>query len=343
LVSTLGEKENGSVVTDPIQPPTPPETLATLPGNRVEERTRYSGDFWDADRVLGCLCDEGWTGFDCSEQTCPYGDDPSSYGQKPEEQLLRCAAAEGSFTLRFRRSLSAGAAGSLEGSRGDSTVALNASAATARDVQRALEALPSLGEVAVVLENVDGPLGPWAATSYALASPVASAGAAESAHRAAVDASERALARASSLTAALARLEADAAARVCRPRAAGDVTLTMPRPPFPVWAGQRTPLALTLSGRPAGAVTVSLDALSAATGRPTDRVRVWPRNLTVDPGEGWGREPHWRANGALASPLSLKFNATASGPGAFLLRARVRGDPEGFVVFNTSGSDTPFR
>ena len=26
--------------------------------------------------MQGCLCDDGWQGYDCSLRTCPYGDDP---------------------------------------------------------------------------------------------------------------------------------------------------------------------------------------------------------------------------------------------------------------------------
>ncbi len=31
---------------------------------------------WDADSILGCDCDAGYTGSDCSLKTCPYGIDP---------------------------------------------------------------------------------------------------------------------------------------------------------------------------------------------------------------------------------------------------------------------------
>ena len=33
---------------------------------------------WDHDMVQGCLCDDGWQGFDCSLRRCPYGDDPDT-------------------------------------------------------------------------------------------------------------------------------------------------------------------------------------------------------------------------------------------------------------------------
>ena len=30
---------------------------------------------WDADRIFGCLCDDGYEGFDCSLKTCEVGVD----------------------------------------------------------------------------------------------------------------------------------------------------------------------------------------------------------------------------------------------------------------------------
>ncbi len=33
---------------------------------------------WDFNRVYGCYCDHTWTGYDCSQRTCP--PPPSSFG-----------------------------------------------------------------------------------------------------------------------------------------------------------------------------------------------------------------------------------------------------------------------
>ena len=49
-----------------------------------------SGNTWDADRGYGCLCDDGYGGFDCRERTCPTGDDPNTHGQKNELQSFTC-------------------------------------------------------------------------------------------------------------------------------------------------------------------------------------------------------------------------------------------------------------
>jgi len=116
-------------------------------GPRVSSRTRYSAHFWDADRLSGCLCDDGWTGYDCSLRTCPRGDDPSSYGQVHEDQLMRCLANPGNGTtwfVKFRRDGSALAA--------PESVALAANA-SAEDVQRAIEGLSTVGSVEVALLN----------------------------------------------------------------------------------------------------------------------------------------------------------------------------------------------
>lgn len=61
-------------------------------------------DTWEGKRIHSCLCDEGWFGHDCTKIRCPYGDDPFSYLDKAERQILRCTGSPGSgeFTLKFR-------------------------------------------------------------------------------------------------------------------------------------------------------------------------------------------------------------------------------------------------
>lgn len=65
--------------------------------------TTYS--LWDADKIFGCQCDNGYTGFDCSQRTCPKGDDPMTTGQWNEVQRLNCLCdgCTGTFALTFRR------------------------------------------------------------------------------------------------------------------------------------------------------------------------------------------------------------------------------------------------
>jgi hypothetical protein len=58
---------------------------------------------WEADRFNGCLCDEGYTGYDCSVRNCPVGDDPLTSSQLNDVQLLECYADFGTFTLSYGR------------------------------------------------------------------------------------------------------------------------------------------------------------------------------------------------------------------------------------------------
>jgi hypothetical protein len=58
---------------------------------------------WDKDRVHGCLCDPGFSGYDCSLVDCPGGDDPGTYDDHVEVQFLQCVATAGNFTLSFRQ------------------------------------------------------------------------------------------------------------------------------------------------------------------------------------------------------------------------------------------------
>ena len=40
------------------------DAAAVIDGDRLEFEGVYEG--WDADMIHGCLCDEGWEGYDCS-------------------------------------------------------------------------------------------------------------------------------------------------------------------------------------------------------------------------------------------------------------------------------------
>ena len=41
-------------------------------------------NIWDAKMVHGCVCDLGYSGYDCSLKDCPTGDDPLTTGQVPQ-------------------------------------------------------------------------------------------------------------------------------------------------------------------------------------------------------------------------------------------------------------------
>ncbi len=60
---------------------------------RNHESRQYTYNLWDADKIYGCICDLGFTGYDCSLRVCPSGDDPLTTGGSAQEvQLLRCSA-----------------------------------------------------------------------------------------------------------------------------------------------------------------------------------------------------------------------------------------------------------
>jgi len=224
-------------------------------------------------------------GYDCSLRTCPFGDDPSSYGQVPSVQVLRClahgdgtggaggagssgegaaaaATGGGAFTLRFRRD--------------GSDVARSAPIAangTRADVEAALEGLSTIGDVRVDLVNVEG-----------------------------------------------GRSRGDGP--VCMPRAANDTLLVLPPPPATgLFADGVTAhgLALALTGAPDRPLTVTLTAvrLDASDGGFGDDassdVAVWPRNFSFSPAAAGARVG--------ASPQARAFNVTCVRSGRFALRA----------------------
>ncbi|DAZ96526.1 TPA: hypothetical protein N0F65_008077, partial [Lagenidium giganteum] len=95
---------------------------------------------WDADRVLGCVCDDGYYGVDCSLRQCPYGDDPITTGQVDEVQALSClcGSCTGTYTLTFR---------------GQTTRALDVASETAATLKAALDDLSTIRSVTVTLDG----------------------------------------------------------------------------------------------------------------------------------------------------------------------------------------------
>jgi hypothetical protein len=92
---------------------------------------------WDGQSVYGCNCDEGWEGHDCSQRSCPKGDDPLTYGQQREVQLLRCRGTVGTFEIGFRQATTG-------------PIRYNVSAA---ELEAAIESLPTIGDVTVEFNN----------------------------------------------------------------------------------------------------------------------------------------------------------------------------------------------
>lgn len=53
--------------------------------------------------VVGCVCDPGWQGYDCSLRSCPMGRDPTTGDDSTEEEdevyELQCQADSGFFAI----------------------------------------------------------------------------------------------------------------------------------------------------------------------------------------------------------------------------------------------------
>jgi len=81
------------------------QAAETVDGQALRRATTYA--IWDAEKIVGCACDAGWTGYDCSLRTCPLGDDPleTASGTADEIQVLDClcgSGCAGSVQLSFR-------------------------------------------------------------------------------------------------------------------------------------------------------------------------------------------------------------------------------------------------
>ncbi|KAG7376496.1 hypothetical protein PHYPSEUDO_013294 [Phytophthora pseudosyringae] len=94
-----------------------------------------SYNLWDADKIMGCQCDPGFSGFDCSQRECPKGDNPLTVGQDYAIQDITCTCngCTGTFALSFRGRVTANLA----------------STATSSDLKTALEALDNIYGVSV--------------------------------------------------------------------------------------------------------------------------------------------------------------------------------------------------
>lgn len=93
---------------------------------------------WDFNKIQGCICDPGFTSYDCSKRSCPHGDDPHTVGQSHEVQAIVCQHTQvTSFQLSFRGALTTNLA---------STIA-------AGDLQTALQAVKTIGTVQVTYSS----------------------------------------------------------------------------------------------------------------------------------------------------------------------------------------------
>lgn len=100
---------------------------------------------WDAKAVLGCNCDDGWSGYDCSLRTCLDGYDitllEADESLVDEIQEMYCQSINPRATTTFRLSF-----------RGEKTNPISYSA-TAADIKQELEALSTVGRINVVFND----------------------------------------------------------------------------------------------------------------------------------------------------------------------------------------------
>ena len=63
-------------------------------GEPVRGTQPVFGRAWDADQIYGCICEMGWTGYDCSLRDCNRGDDPYTRGQMHEHDRVIAVAIQ---------------------------------------------------------------------------------------------------------------------------------------------------------------------------------------------------------------------------------------------------------
>jgi hypothetical protein len=77
-----------------------------LHNKQYQSINKYNSQFWDQARSQQCVCDRGFTGFDCSQRVCPYGDNPRTQcteGSADDFQLVYMAVdTDDFFTLKFK-------------------------------------------------------------------------------------------------------------------------------------------------------------------------------------------------------------------------------------------------
>ena len=112
-------------------------------------------DLWDADRIFGCVCDEGYTGYDCSVRTCIKGQDGrASYTTEmvDEAQTFSCAGTSGSFKFKFRgETTGAISVASIPTTSGESGT--NTGTGVGESLESKLEALDSIDHVTVSVSS----------------------------------------------------------------------------------------------------------------------------------------------------------------------------------------------
>ena len=77
------------------------EAATTQDDHYLLHATTYT--LWDAHKIMGCVCDHGYVGYDCSLRKCVVGHDPLTTGSPVDEvQAFDCTGTSGSFKFKFR-------------------------------------------------------------------------------------------------------------------------------------------------------------------------------------------------------------------------------------------------
>jgi len=122
--------------------------------------TPFNDQFWDKDATQQCVCDRGFEGWDCSQRTCPVGDDPTTACSEhiaDDYQLVfvmrSSLSTDEYFTLEFEDSF---------GGTFTTRPIASASCTTGEDcpeVQYALLELPNMAIPQVEVDELDLVLG----------------------------------------------------------------------------------------------------------------------------------------------------------------------------------------
>jgi len=127
-------------------------------GYEYHSVNKYNSQFWDQARSQQCVCDRGFTGFDCSQRICAYGDNPHTAceeGDADDFQLVYLSVdntnKDDFFTLKMRDMF-----GGTYTTRPISAHACTAKGQACKEVQYALMDLPNFAipEVEVDLLNL---------------------------------------------------------------------------------------------------------------------------------------------------------------------------------------------
>jgi hypothetical protein len=128
----------------------------------------FSGTLsWDMKAIASCVCDGGYTGADCSQRICPYGDDPmtvceegnteqiqevklswvGNYAASSSEEHSNAVATNSGFALRFTsyagESFYTDAFAGFSATADTDVVSAFAATGTAAAMESALEGLPN--------------------------------------------------------------------------------------------------------------------------------------------------------------------------------------------------------